>query len=92
MSYYDTAGSIENDLLEIRGFQEGDTQPSSYLGRSAYRDCEGVAKYLEPEPSMSLLSGACGPPAGSCVLNGGAGFFRCSPTVPNTISVLKARY
>jgi hypothetical protein len=95
VQYGDFSGLIGNDvILQIRGFQPGDSQGSTFGGEMGYIDCNDTGHLLSPEPwpSDTNIDPTKGPNGvasgdGVCVLN--------ADTVPNeldSVSSLKARF
>ena len=60
IEYANMAGALPTDLvLSVRGFQPGDTQPSSFGGEPGYSDCDNVLHALAGlEPELQTGSGA----------------------------------
>ena len=72
VTYLDITGIIPSDaVLKLRGFEPGDSQPSTFNGRPGFIDCEhvGSAKHLFglTIPGLITGSGAYVPPGGMVV-------------------------
>ena len=70
IQYVDMSGVLPSDLvLDVRGFQPGDSQPSSFGGEPGYLDCNDVLQPLAGlEPELETGSGAV-IPLGGAVIN-----------------------
>lgn len=99
LNYGEFAGTVGPDtILQIRGFQPGDSQPSTFGGEMGYIDCtpapNGVGYILTGEPwpagtNIDPTKGPSGVPSGDgvCVIN--------ADSVPNevdSVSSLKGRF
>jgi hypothetical protein len=91
VQYGDFSGIIGSDVvMSLRGFQPGDTRPSSFNGSVGYVDCQDV-KYAATVGGTDggFTGGGVTFPDGSLILNG-------TPAVVDTqdesISQLKARF
>jgi hypothetical protein len=73
VTYLDVAGALPPDIvLRLRGFQPGDSQPSTFNGRPGFIDCAHVGSNTHlfglTNPGLITGSGAYVPPGGM-VLN-----------------------
>jgi hypothetical protein len=80
-------------ILTLRGFQAGDTQPSTFGGRMGWIDGSDGKFFIDPEPWPDGQPGNIDPAklpdggAGACVLNADT-----VPTDSETMSSLKTRF
>ena len=97
VSYLDFNGLMPLDvILQIRGFQPGDSQPSSFLGGMGYIDTTSAKHGLLPEPwpgidqtNIDPTKGPNGVASGDgvCVLNADS-----TPNESVSVTSLKARF
>lgn len=95
VTYFDAGSAVPNDyIIWIRGFQPGDSRPSSFMGVPGYVDCaqHKLPLTLEPWVDGDKIDPTKGPfgvanSDGVAVLNA-----LTTPTVGGSIGAMKARF